>query len=86
MGQVMKPWSEAPGERSPKFYSVAEAARMFQTSQMTLYRAIADNQFPAVRIRGRLIIPAIAVERMIEAALGSNSAVDAADFVGEGAA
>jgi excisionase family DNA binding protein len=86
MGQVMKPWSQAPSEKSPRFYSVAEAARMFQTSQMTLYRAIAEGQFPAVRIRGRLIIPVVAVERMIEAALGGNCAVDAADFVGEGAA
>ncbi|MCI2421530.1 helix-turn-helix domain-containing protein [Saccharopolyspora sp. K220] len=70
----------------PKFYSVAEAARMFRTSQMTLYRAIADGQFPAVRIRGRLIIPAKAVDAMIEAAFDQQRAVDAAEFVPKGAA
>ena len=43
---------------APKFYSVAQVAAMFGMSPMTLYRAIAAGEFPAVRIRGRLIVPA----------------------------
>jgi len=48
---------------------------------MTLYRAIADGAFPAVRIRGRLIVPVRAVEEMIEAATERGVMVDAASWV-----
>lgn len=70
----------------PRFYSVAEVARMFGMSSMTLYRAIAAGEFPAVRIRGRLIVPAKAIEEMVEASFEHHGLVDAADFVPEGAA
>jgi excisionase family DNA binding protein len=71
------------GQRAqePRFYSVAEAAAMFGLSAMTLYRAIADGEFPAVKIRGRVIVPAKAVESMIEAATADGAMVDAADWV-----
>ncbi len=71
---------------APRFYSVAEVARMFGMSSMTLYRAIAAGEFPAVRIRGRLIVPAKAIEELVEASFEHNGLVDAADFVPEGAA
>ncbi|WP_255692652.1 hypothetical protein [Pseudonocardia terrae] len=41
--------------------------------------------FPAVRIRGRLIIPAKAVEAMVEAAVSAQSVVDLAAWPAEGA-
>lgn len=63
------------------FYSVSETARMFGMSAMTLYRAIEDGDFPAVRIRGRLIVPAKAIDDMVAAAIGSGRPVDAADWV-----
>jgi excisionase family DNA binding protein len=72
------------GQRAPSFYSVAEAASLFGMSEMTLYRAIHAGQFPAVRIRGRLIIPAKAIEAMIEAAVCDGRLVDAADWVPNG--
>ena len=72
-----QPETEAP--RS--FYSVAETARMFGMSDMTLYRAIHDGEFPAVRIRGRLIVPALAIEEMVAAALNTGGEVEAADWV-----
>ena len=71
----------APAVESPMFYSVAQAARMFGMSSMTLYRAIAAGEFPAVRIRGRLIVPAKAVEAMVDAALADRALVDAAEWV-----
>ena len=75
------PVSRDPAGR-PRFYSVAQAARMIGVSDMTLYRAIAAGEFPAVRIRGRLIIPAEAVEAMAEvAALVEQTVVDAAGWV-----
>ena len=67
--------------QAPTFYSVGQVARMFGMSAMTLYRAIEQDQFPAVRIRGRLIIPARAIDDMVDAAVSDGRQVDAADWV-----
>lgn len=64
-----------------KFYSVAEVAEMFGMSPMTVYRAIAAGEFPAVRIRGRLIVPAKAVDAMADVATTEQTVVDAAGWV-----
>jgi excisionase family DNA binding protein len=72
--------SSASASSAPRFYSVAQVAAMFGISPMTLYRAISDGQFPAVRIRGRLIVPAQAVEAMAEAAVAEQGIVDAAGW------
>ncbi|MGH3804421.1 MAG: helix-turn-helix domain-containing protein [Pseudonocardiaceae bacterium] len=66
---------------TPTFYSVAQVARMLGMSAMTLYRAIAAGEFPAVRIRGRLIVPARAIEAMVDAAIEDQSVVDASGWV-----
>ncbi|WP_088319397.1 helix-turn-helix domain-containing protein [Kineosporia sp. R_H_3] len=76
--QYPRPAREPAAPRA--FYNVREAARMFGMSAMTLYRAIEAGEFPAVRIRGRLIIPARAIDEMVAAALRDGQ-VDAADFV-----
>jgi excisionase family DNA binding protein len=76
----------ARADRKRTFYSVAETARIFGMSDMTLYRAIHDGQFPAVRIRGRLFVPVKAVEQMVEAAVEGGGLVDAADWIPGGAA
>jgi excisionase family DNA binding protein len=67
----------AAGAPGPCFYSVPEAARMIGTAPVTLYRAIRDGEFPAMRIRGRLIIPARAIDAMIDAAVAEQTVVDA---------
>jgi excisionase family DNA binding protein len=79
----MQALSSEPTPAAPRFYSVAQAARMFGMSAMTLYRAIAAGEFPAVRIRGRLIVPARAVEAMVDAAVAEQTVVDAAGWVPE---
>ncbi len=48
---------DRPTSGHPRFYSVAEVAEIFRMSSMTVYRAIAAGEFPAVRIRGRWIVP-----------------------------
>ena len=66
------------------FYSVSTTARLLGTSEMTLYRAIQAGEFPAVRIRGRIIVPVKAIEAMTDAAFQSSGLVEAADWaVGE---
>jgi len=71
---------------APRFLSVPQVARMLGMSPMTLYRAIAAGKFPAVRIRGRLIVPMAALEEMADVAISEQTVVDAAGWVGEGAA
>jgi excisionase family DNA binding protein len=71
---------------SRRFYSVAEVAQMFGMAQMTLYRAIHDGQFPAVKIRGRYVIPALALDAMEEAAVSTRAVVVAGDWSPDGAA
>ena len=66
---------------APRFYSVAEVAVILGMSAMTVYRAIAAGEFPAVRIRGRLIVPAAAVDAMVSAAVSGGAMVDASDWV-----
>lgn len=66
---------------APRFYSVAQVARLLGMSPMTVYRAISAGEFPAVRIRGRLIVPAKAVEAMADEAIADRTVVDAAGFV-----
>ncbi len=73
--------SSTGSETVPKFYSVAQVAAMLGMSPMTVYRAIAAGEFPAVRIRGRLIVPAKAVDAMAEIASNSQATVDASDWV-----
>jgi len=71
-------------DTAPRFYSVAEVARMFRMSTVTVYRAIAAGDFPAIKVRGRLIVPARAIEAMAEAAVAEQTVVDAAVWVPEG--
>jgi excisionase family DNA binding protein len=64
------------GRRTPRFYSVAEAAELFGMSTVTLYRAIRDGEIPAVRIRGRVIVPAKAIDALADITVTSQSDLD----------
>ena len=77
---------DAPSTARPTFYSIAATARMLGMSQMTLRRAIQDGQFPAVRIRGRVIIPAKAIDAMTDNAIDNTCLIDAASLVPGGEA
>jgi excisionase family DNA binding protein len=62
----------------PIFYTVAEAARLLRVDRATLYRAIREDAFPAVRVRTRYVIPASAVEQMAAEAAATGACVDVA--------
>jgi hypothetical protein len=47
---------------------------------VTLYRAIADGEFPAVRIRKRLIVPARVIEMLVEDVVATGACIDVADW------
>lgn len=67
--------------QQPVFLSVARTAQLIGMSVMTLYRAIHNGEFPAVRVRGRLLVPARAIDEMVSAAMASGAVVDAAAWV-----
>lgn len=64
----------------PRFYSVRQAARILNMSPVTLYRAIREDGFPAVRVRGRVSVPAKAIDVMEAEAITHRAVVDAGDW------
>ena len=73
------------GRGRPRFLKVEEAAELLRLCDMTVYRAIRAGQFPAVKIRGRYVVPASAIDAMEAAAL-TDGLVDATDYVVKDAA
>ncbi|MCO1658106.1 helix-turn-helix domain-containing protein [Pseudonocardia sp. S2-4] len=65
-------------EERPSFYTVAEVARLLRVNRATIYRAIAADAFPAVRVRGRYVIPAVALDQLAAEAAVSGAVVDVA--------
>lgn len=62
----------------PKFYTVREAAVIMRCNPSTLYRAIREGEFPAVQIRNRYVVPAKAIDALVDQATQSGSCVDVA--------
>lgn len=54
---------------SPRFCAVRHAAKVLGVSRMTIYRLIEDGQFPAVRIRSRLVVPIAVLDQLEEEAI-----------------
>jgi excisionase family DNA binding protein len=72
-----------PNAGPPAFYTVREAAEILRCNPNTLYRAIHDDAFPAIRIRNRFVVPAAAVDQLARQALESGSCVDVARIAAE---
>jgi excisionase family DNA binding protein len=62
----------------PAFFTVAETAHLLRVNAMTIYRAIRDDAFPAIRVRSRYVVPAAAVERLVAEATETGGCVDVA--------
>ena len=67
----------------PTFYTVQEAARIMRCNPSTLYRAIREDAFPAVRVRTRYVIPAAAVEKLAAEAVETGGCVDVVQLAAE---
>lgn len=65
------------------FYTVPEAAEVLRVDPATIYRAIRDDAFPAVRLRSRCVIPVTAIDYLVEAAARTGRCVDAAAMATE---
>ncbi|SFQ01593.1 DNA binding domain-containing protein, excisionase family [Amycolatopsis arida] len=70
-----------PNAGAPVFYTVRETARILRVDPSTLYRAIREDAFPAVRVRYRYVVPAAALNRLVAEAAESGGCVDPARLV-----
>ncbi len=64
----------------PRFLRVSAAAAILDMHEATLYRAIHAGEFPAIKVRGRYVIPSRALDEMEDAAIDSGTVIDAADW------
>jgi excisionase family DNA binding protein len=69
--------------QAPAFYTVREAAQVLRCDPATLYRAIRDDSFPAVRLRSRYVIPAQVLNQMVQDAIDTGACVDLARTAAE---
>lgn len=76
----MNSQSESAG---PAFYTVREAARILRVGPSTLYRAIREGDFPAIRLRARYVVPAAALDRLLAEAAETGGLVDPARIAAE---
>lgn len=72
-------------------YSVPEAAALLSVSQEYLYRLIQAGAFPAVHMcfggkQGRYVVPAKAVERLLDATVAAGGCVDVSEWTDRDAA
>lgn len=61
-------------------YSVPEAASLLSISPEHLYRLVKADEFPAVEMRGRYLVPAAALDDLLGTATESGSRIDVAGF------
>ena len=67
----------------PAFYTVREAAQILRVDPATIYRAIREDAFPAVRVRTRYVVPAAALHKLVSEAAESGGCVDVARIATE---
>jgi excisionase family DNA binding protein len=72
-----------PATERISFYTVAETAALLRVDAATIYRAIREDAFPALRLRSRYVIPAAAVEQLAAQATQTGSCVDVAAIAAE---
>lgn len=75
--------NEKIGNAGPAFYTVREAARILRVAASTLYRVIREGDFPAVQLRTRYVVPAAAIEQLLNEATATGGLVDPARIAAE---
>jgi excisionase family DNA binding protein len=58
-----------------RFLLVREAAAIMRMDESTLYRHLRAGRFPAVKVGGRYLVPAVAVAQMADEAVASGQCV-----------
>lgn len=60
--------------------TIPEAAALCSVSREHLYRLVRSGAFPAVRMKGRYVIPAAVVEQLFESASSNSEALDVSEW------
>ncbi|GAB3765672.1 helix-turn-helix domain-containing protein [Microlunatus parietis] len=60
--------------------TIPEAAELCSVSREHLYRLVRTGAFPAVRMQGRYVVPAAAVEQLFKTAAAVAGAVEVAEW------
>jgi excisionase family DNA binding protein len=76
IAQTARAHGQTVGPAPKRFYSVKEAAGLLGVSPGTLYREIREGRFPKVKVRGRYVIPASALDVLEHAAIAAVAAPD----------
>lgn len=74
---------DMPATTRATFYTVAETAALLRVDAATIYRAIREDAFPAIRVRSRYVVPAAAVEQLATRAAETGGCVDVAAIAAE---
>lgn len=74
---------DLPAAARATFYTVAETAALLRVDTATIYRAIREDAFPAIRVRSRYVVPAAAVEQLAARAAETGGCVDVAAIAAE---
>ncbi len=74
---------DMPATKRATFYTVAETAALLRVDAATIYRAIREDAFPAIRVRSRYVVPAAAVEQLATWATETGGCVDVAAIAAE---
>jgi excisionase family DNA binding protein len=64
----------------PAFYTVEETAEVFRVDPATIYRAIRAGEFPAVKVRKRYVVPARAIDMLVEDVIATGGCVDTSEW------
>ncbi|PWK82243.1 excisionase family DNA binding protein [Lentzea atacamensis] len=75
--------NDKPENTRPAFYTVREAARILRVAPSTLYRVIRQGDFPAVQLRTRYVVPAVALDQLLAQATETGGLVDPARIAAE---
>ena len=59
--------AEHPGGACRVTHSVTEAANILGISRTTAYECVRTGELPSLRLRGRIVVPVIALEALIAA-------------------
>jgi excisionase family DNA binding protein len=59
---------------------VEEVSEVLRVDPVTIYRAIRAGEFPAVKIRKRYVVPARAIDMLVEDVIATGGCVDTSEW------
>jgi len=64
LSSLLKKLEENEKEKAERFYSIKEAAQLMSVSESTVRRLISSGELKSVKLKGKILIPASALEAL----------------------